>query len=196
MQENEFSCIIYYGGNDMPSVFLSPSTQEFNNYVIGGTEEQYMNYLADEMEPYLTASGIQFVRNDPDRQFTGAINDSNQGNYDVHLALHTNAAPENLKGKLRGIDVYYAPRSQDSKRLAEIIANNLESIYPLPDKSRALPTDTLSEVLKTRAVAVLAEIGYHDNYSDAIWLRDNLQLIAMNLVQSLCDYFGIPFVMP
>ena len=180
----------------MPSVFLSPSTQEFNNYVIGGTEEQYMNYLADQMEPYLTASGIQFVRNDPDRQFTGAINDSNAGNYDVHLALHTNAAPDNLKGKLRGIDVYYAPSSQDSKRLAETIANNLQTIYPLPDKSRALPTDSLGEVLRTRAVAVLAEIGYHDNYSDAIWLRDNLQLIAQNLVQSLCDYFGIPFVMP
>ena len=180
----------------MPIVFLSPSTQEFNQYAIEGNEEQYMNLLADKMEPYLRASGIQYVRNDPARQAIGAINDSNAGNYDVHLALHTNAGPENLKGKLRGIDIYYAPISQAGQRLATIIANNLKSIYPLPDKSRVLPTDFLGEVLRTKAVAVLAEIGYHDNIEDVTWLRDNLDKIAANLVQSLCDYFDIPFVEP
>lgn len=178
----------------MPSVFLSPSTQEFNPYVIGGNEELYMNRLADLMEPYLRSSGIKYTRNDPAMSATQAVANSNSGKYDVHLALHTNAAPDKFRGKLRGIDVYYAPSSRDSQRLATIIANNLASIYPLPDKSRALPTSTLGEVLKTRAVAVLAEIGYHDNMEDAEWLRDNLQRIAINLVQSLCDYFGIPFI--
>lgn len=50
----------------MPSIFLSPSTQEKNPYVIGGTEEQYMNLVADAMEPYLRASGIRFTRNNPE----------------------------------------------------------------------------------------------------------------------------------
>ena len=27
----------------MPSIYLSPSTQEFNPYIIGGNEEYYMN---------------------------------------------------------------------------------------------------------------------------------------------------------
>lgn len=153
-----------------------------------------MNLLADRMEPYLRSSGIKYVRNDPARQFAGAIKDSNAGNYDVHLALHTNAAPDNLKGQLRGIDIYYAPKSQSSQRLATIIANNFESIYPLPDKSRARPTSTLGEVLNTKAVAVLTEIGYHDNQEDAAWITRNLNRIAANLVESLCDYFGIPFI--
>lgn len=178
----------------MPSVFLSPSTQESNIYISGGSEEYYMNLLADRMEPYLRSSGIKFVRNDPDRQFTGAIKDSNAGNYDVHLALHTNAAPDRLKGQLRGIDVYYAPSSETSRRLATITANNLENIYPLADKSRAVPTSTLGEVLNTRATAVLAEIGYHDNAEDAAWITSSLEKIAANLVESLCDYFGIPFI--
>ena len=178
----------------MPTVFLSPSTQEFNKYVIDGNEELYMNFLADRIEPYLRANGISYVRNDPSRQVAGAIRDSNMGNYDVHLALHSNAAPDDLRGKLRGIDIYYAPNSRFSRNLATILANNLESIYPLPEKSRALPTTTLGEVLRTRAVAVLAEIGYHDNIEDATWLRDNLDRIASNIVMSLCDYFGIPFI--
>lgn len=178
----------------MPKIFLSPSTQEWNQYVTGGNEEQYMNLLADRMEPYLRSSGITYVRNDPARNVNGAIKDSNSAYYDVHLALHSNAAPERLAGKLRGVDIYYAPSSAESERLANIIANNIKSIYPLPDKTRALPTTSLGEVTQTRATAVLCELGYHDNVEDVTWLKNNLNAIARNLVQSLCDFFGIPFV--
>lgn len=180
----------------MPKVFLSPSTQEWNKYATEGNEELYMNLLADRMEPYMRSSGISFVRNDPARNVQGAIQDSNAGEYDVHLALHSNAAPERLAGKLRGVDIYFAPNSTDSEKLANIIANNMKSIYPLPDKVRAVPTYNLGEVLQTKAVAVLCELGYHDNYADEAWLKNNLELIAKNLVRSLCDYFGIPFILP
>ena len=44
----------------MPSVYLSPSLQEYNPYIDGGNEEYYMNLIADAMEPYLRASGIDF----------------------------------------------------------------------------------------------------------------------------------------
>lgn len=180
----------------MPKVFLSPSTQEWNKYATEGNEELYMNLLADRMEPYMRASGIVFVRNDPARNVQGAIQDSNAGEYDVHLALHSNAAPESLAGKLRGIDIYFAPSSEASERLANVIANNLKSIYPIPDKVRAVPTYSLGEVLRTKAVAVLCELGYHDNYADEAWLKNNLEEIAKNIVRSLCDYFGIPFIYP
>ena len=178
----------------MPKIFLSPSTQEWNNYLTDGNEEFYMNKLADRMEPYLRSSGIKYVRNDPERNVAGAIKDSNASYYDAHIALHSNAGPENLAGTLRGIDIYFAPKSQKSEQLANIIANNLKSIYPLPDKSNAVPTTELGEVLKTNAVAVLCELGYHDNIDDEAWLKKNLNSIAVNIVQSLCDYFNIPFV--
>ncbi|MDO4156354.1 MAG: SH3 domain-containing protein [Oscillospiraceae bacterium] len=178
----------------MPSVFLSPSTQEWNPYVNGGNEELYMNEIADRMEPYLRSSGISFSRNDPNRNVIGAIADSNAGNYDVHLALHSNAAPEALAGKLRGIDIYYAPGSHYGQILANIIADRFKTIYPIPDKCRARTTTTLGEVTQTRAVAVLCEIGYHDNEQDANWIRNHLNSIAIVLVQSLCEYFGIPFI--
>ena len=41
----------------MPIIYLSPSTQESNMYVNGGSEEEWMNRLADAMIPYLNASG-------------------------------------------------------------------------------------------------------------------------------------------
>ena len=48
----------------MASLYLSPSTQEYNKYYDNsGSEEYYMNLIADAMEPYLLASGISFTRN-------------------------------------------------------------------------------------------------------------------------------------
>ena len=41
----------------MPRIYLSPSTQEYNPYVTGnGSEEYFMNLVADAMEPYLLAN--------------------------------------------------------------------------------------------------------------------------------------------
>ena len=179
----------------MPTVFLSPSTQEWNPYITENkNEEMVMNTLAEAMEPYLRSSGIDFVRNDPARNVAGAIADSNAGSFDVHLALHSNAAPEQFSGMLRGIDIYYAPTSYHSELLATITANNLQRIYPLENQVVARPTNSLGEVLRTKAVAILAELGYHDNAEDAQWLLGHLEQIAQNLVLSLTDYFGIPYI--
>ena len=41
----------------MPIIYLSPSTQDWNQYVNGGTEEEWMNLLADKMVPMLGAGG-------------------------------------------------------------------------------------------------------------------------------------------
>lgn len=61
----------------MPKVYLSPSLQEYNPYVDGGNEEYYMNLVADAIEPYLFASGIEFDRNSPEMTLSQAIKDSN-----------------------------------------------------------------------------------------------------------------------
>ena len=102
----------------MALVYLSPSTQEFNPYITGGNEEQYMNLIANAMEPYFRASGISFVRNRRDMTAAQIIQASNEGQYDLHLALHSNAAPESLSGTLQGSDVYYDPRSPRGQRAA------------------------------------------------------------------------------
>lgn len=179
----------------MPIIYLSPSTQEFNPYAGGGNEEYYMNLIADAMEPYLAASGIQFVRNTPDMTAASSIAASNAGNYDLHLALHSNAVGSGASN-VRGTDVYYYPTSTEGKRFADIAANNLQLIYPLPGKVKTVPTTTLGEVARVRAPGVLIELAYHDNPEDANWIRNNVNAIAKNLVMSLTEFFGIPFNMP
>lgn len=180
----------------MPIIYLSPSTQEFNQYVNGGNEEYYMNLIADAMEPYLESTGIQYLRNTPQMTAATSIQQSNQGNYDLHLALHSNASAPMFAGQLQGSDVYYYAGSNSGRIAADIIANNLKLVYLYPDLVKTVPTTSLGEVVRTKAPSVLIEFAYHDNYEDAQWIKDNIDAIAKNVVISLADYFGIPFEEP
>lgn len=181
----------------MPIIYLSPSTQEWNAYVTGsGSEEYNMNLLADALEPYLLSNGIRWRRNSPDMTAGSSIRQANQDYYDLYLALHSNAAPEGRYGQERGIIAFYYPGSTQGERAAELIAEALRQIYPLPSRVTTRPTTSLGEVRQSRAPAVLVEIGYHDNYEDARWVEENLDAIARQLARALTEYFGLPFVEP
>ena len=115
----------------MPVIYLSPSTQENNLYVTGGTEEEWMNRLADAMEPYLTASGIRYSRNTPDMTAASSIRASNAGNYDpvsyTHLKLveQWRRKQSILRTRLRRPDLYAKldlSSKEDQKLLRELEA--------------------------------------------------------------------------
>jgi len=175
--------------SNKPVVFLSPSTQEYNPYVTEGNEEYYMNKIADAMEPLLRAKGIAFVRNDPNGSVVDSVNLSNANPNQLHVALHSNAAPTYLAGKVRGVDVYYYPTSEKGKRAAEIFARNLRDIYCC--KVQTLTSTSMYELKRTNAPAVLLELGYHDNPEDEAWIRSSVDAIAQNLVKSIAEYFGM-----
>lgn len=177
----------------MPIIYLSPSTQENNYFVNGGTEEQYANLLADRIAPYLDASGIRYTRNTPEMTAASSIIASNAGNYDLHLALHSNASPPDSFGKNRGPVVFHFPNSEKGKHASHIIADGLKAIYPIPNLVQVLPTTAIGEVRRVRAPSVFVELAYHDNIYDANWIKNNLDEIARNIALSLTEYFNIPF---
>lgn len=181
----------------MPIIYLSPSTQEWNQYVTGsGSEEYHMNLLADALVPYLVSNAIQYKRNSPDMTAGSSIREANSGYYDFYLALHSNAAPEGHYGEQRGIIAFYYPGSTQGQRAAELIAEELRKIYPLPARVTTRATTTLGEVRQSKAPAVLVEIGYHDNYSDAVWIEGHMDAIAQQLARALTRFFGLPFIYP
>lgn len=174
----------------MATVYLSPSTQEFNQYFSGGNEEYYMNLLADIVERNLLQQGVAVVRNNPDLPLASAIEESNAGNYDLHLALHSNASPEQFAGKLQGTDIYYYPGSTKAKEFAEILAENMKEIYPNPRLVNARSTTELGELQFTKAPAVLAEVAYHDNPNDEMWIKENLTEIGNTIADTVIEYLN------
>ena len=166
----------------MAKIYLSPSTQDWNMYVTGsGSDEYNMNLLADALVPYLLSNGIQYRRNRPEMTAGSSVREANQGEYDLYLALHSNAAPEGRYGEERGIIAFYYPGSVNGQRAAELIAEELRKIYPLPNKVTTRPTTSLGEVRLPRFPSVLLEIGYHDNYSDAVWVEGHRDAIAQQI---------------
>lgn len=180
----------------MPTVYLSPSTQEYNLYYGGGTEEAYMNRIVAAMEPALRSSGIEFARNDPEQKVEQAIAASNSGEYALHLAIHSNAAPKPLAGKLQGTDVYMHPLDARGNRAAALIVEQFEKIYPDAEKVKTMPTETLREITETKAPSVLVEVAYHDNKEDAAWIKSHVEEIAEALVRAVCEYFDLPYCTP
>ena len=56
--------------------------------------------------------------------------------------------------------------------------------------------DRLYELRATHMAAVLPEFAFHDNPEDAQWLVDNMERIAEETVQAICEYFGVAYVPP
>ena len=172
----------------MPSVYLSPSLQEYNPYIDGGNEEYYMNLIADAMEPYLRASGIDF-------QAKRSRYDAESGNCRFKQG-QSRFAPCNSQqcrsrgsaGKYTGADIYYYPTSSNGKRFAEILQKNYKDIYPEPNDVDIIPTTSLAEVRRTKSPSALIEVAYHDNPEEAQWIRDNINAIGRNLAKSVAEY--------
>ena len=150
----------------MPSIYLSPSTQEYNPYITGaGSEEHFMNLIADAMEPYLTANTIRFGRNTPEMTAASSIRQGNAGNYDFYLALHSNAGGG---GAAYGpIAFYYAAGKELAGALQASLIGTLD-----PNSHRSVKSGKGIYLLeKANCPAVLIECGFLSNEAEEAKLR-------------------------
>lgn len=65
-----------------------------------------------------------------------------------------------------------------------------------PTKSQPGRPHPWAKFAQPRAPAVLVEIGYHDNYADAVWVEGHMEAIAQQLARALTRYFDLPFIYP
>ncbi|MBR0598772.1 N-acetylmuramoyl-L-alanine amidase [Sinanaerobacter chloroacetimidivorans] len=179
----------------MPTLYLSPSSDDFE-FITGGTEEYYMNKIADAMVPYLIGSGIEVTRSAPNADLSEIIEESNAGNYDLHFSLGSSVSPEYLSGTLQGPTFFFFADDPQGQIAAEIIADNLRAIYPRPNLVTTVPNRTNEELRLTNATSIRANVGYRDNLLDALWIQDNLNAIGRILALGVSQYFGIPFERP
>lgn len=171
----------------LPTIFLNPLCKESNSYAGGGNEEYYMNLIIDEIIPYLKSSGIKYIRNgQPDASLSPE---------DLCIFIYSNSNPTSINKKLRGLSVCYIPGNPNSYRLAKIICRNIKELYPDKKKVIISPFAPNEVQLKSNS-SVLLKIAYRDNLYDSNWIKENIEKIAENLAESICEYFSVPFITP
>lgn len=181
-------------------VYLSPSSQFANPYINGGNEEQYMRQVAVAMIPFLEERGIDYVLAKEKR----AIPESDWGNIlvlraqeaydtgcDLYLAIHSNATTADKAGTVSGTRIYYYTKNPESLRWAQITQRNF--IYP--DKSNILlaTNDRLIDMHTPKMPSILVETAYHDNVSDANWIKSHIYEIAESLAISVAEYRDVVY---
>lgn len=185
----------------MPAIYLSPSTQSHNVGVDGVTEKERMRALAECLAPVLRARGYRVFLSPPHYTLGQAIRDSiarlvpRLG--DVHLALHSNAAP--IPGTASGMEAWVYARGGRGDRLGRFLLVRLREALDLPlrtakdgglCKVSGIDGPRLAELRRTTAPAVLLELFFHDNPNDVKEYCAKWPRVVEALAEGIDDYYG------
>lgn len=180
----------------MPKIFLSPEDRASNVYAAAAlyegrrtNEKEQMGRCADYLEIALKRCGCEVINAQYGNMYD-RVKASNNWPADLHVALHTNG----FDGSVAGTRVHCYP-SERSRLIGKLIQDRIAPMSP--GTSERLIEDTRLYELKAPTMpAVLPEFGFHDNVEEARWLIDNMEAIAEQTCQAICEFFGIEYVAP
>ena len=189
----------YVGVKRPIRVYLSPSNQT-NNFGVKRagytTEGEMMNLVGDVVEKVLLERGIVVFRNEITMDLEDIVNESMELNVDLHIALHSNALGYGDENQVRGLETWVYSRNSEIYPAALKIHQDVFDIYPYRNGDRGvrlgLDEDYIIREINPLKVnhGVLIELGFHDNYSDALWVVQNIDLIGETIGNSIAEYFG------
>ena len=169
-------------------IYLSPSGQIHNSYVLGGTNEAVqMEGVASRIKAILdteytcetTMATLSLI------ELAARAKEAKDKGCNVYLAIHSNSGD----GKATGAMAFYTHAYALSKTLATNIVKELNVVCPFAN-TRALPVQDgmaqfggsgmgeIRDPAKLGLIAVLAETDFHDTPVTALWLVNNKDTIA------------------
>ena len=172
-------------------VYLSPSSQKDNVYVIGNTNEMEQCYkIAKCAKAALVRNGflVKMPRN-PEQSYQKNTKESNNWGADFHIPIHTNG----LSGNTLGTMVMVRQKKGATLNMANCLLNSVGGVTPGKDFELMVIKD-LYELNHTTAKAVYIEVEYHDNVKGAKWIINNTVKAGNSIAKGICDYYKIKFV--
>ena len=153
------------------------------NYDLYLRESDIAKEIADAVEEYLTAAGVQVVGNLQSDSLGEITSMANASDADIFISIHCNA----FNGSAKGTEVEVYPGSKAGRALGNCIQNQIVDALDMVD--RGLEDRPNLYVLKhTGMPAVLVETGFIDNYDDAVKLRDHTDKFARAIARGVTDY--------
>ena len=164
-----------------------------------GLREQDITYaVGQELAARLIANGnfdVRLSRPTPDTQIGNSnasslalrVADANTWGADYFISIHTNAADS---PQANGSEQLVYRTSGVAYRLAEAIAESLAQTTGLRDRG-VIARPGLYVLRRTAMPAVLSEIGFITNPSEAALMRDRPDLFAEGIYRGILDYLDL-----
>lgn len=111
-------------------------------------------------------------------------NKSNRLGSDIFISIHCNAF---TSSNAQGLETFYYRTSKNGKRLADKFQTSIvkKSLYT---KDRGIKQGNFYVLRRTRAVAVLLELGFISNWEDRKIMLENKRGFAGAVVEGLKEY--------
>ena len=139
--------------------------------------------VADLVEHYLTAAGVEVVGNMQDDDLYTITSVANASDADIFVSIHCNA----FNGNAKGTEVLVHPGSTSGRKLGDCIQRQI--VDSLGTTDRGLKDRPNLWVLKhTWMPAVLVELAFIDNVGDAALLRNRQDDFARAIARGVTDY--------
>jgi len=166
--------------------------------VSGKTEEKIINLeISKKLQAYLEqADATVFMTrvDDTDLAHTKKSDmysrkiTADTSSADIFVSIHQNSFPDS---SVQGAQVFYFNQSDNSKRLAECIQNEIKSFVINKNKYEAKENSSYYVLKQTKMPAVIVECGFLTNPNEKSNLQDSdyQDRIAWAIYMGIVDYF-------
>ncbi len=184
-----------------PVIYLSPSKQGANPYIIGETSEKAeMEALGDIIYEKLKAYDCVVHIAPKTYSLEKRAEHAFSLDTDIYIAIHSNATGNATVHY--GPSAYYFPGCEQSRVYAESIVESLNKVVPLGSNLNAQVINGMNlaggcgyaevrEPGKLGMIGVLVETDFHDYEPTAQWLINEKEKAADAYVESLVNAFGL-----
>ncbi|MBP3375394.1 MAG: N-acetylmuramoyl-L-alanine amidase [Clostridia bacterium] len=187
----------------MPKIYIDQghNPSGFNTGAEGnGLREQDVTYeVGRRLATLLRQSGnweVRLSRNTPDEVLGSSnasslrtrVNEANSWGADYFISVHTNGSTD---PSARGVEAYAYSRPSRAFNLGEDIVDSLVEATGFPKRGMFVRPG-LYVLKRTSMPAVLVEIGFISNPTEAAVMRDNPELFARGIYNGIVEYTGIP----
>ena len=181
----------------MAKIFINPGHDELElkgtpDYDAGAVNEEmglYENEIAAavgaRVEKYLTEAGCE-VKTYQSESLSGICETANNWGADFFVSIHCNAF---VDAGANGTEVLTYPDDEQGKKLAACIQEQIINTFGTVDRG-VKTTMRLAVLNGTEMPAVLVEMAFISNESDAVLLRDRQDDFARAIARGVTDYLS------
>ena len=148
-------------------------------------ENEVAAAVGDLVEDYLINAGCE-VMNFQNESLADVCEKANDWPADIFVSIHCNAAQDETA---HGTETFTYSSDREGEKLAECINNQLVDSLDLTDRGVKYGDD-LYVLKNTDMPAVLVEMAFISNTSDALLLRDSQDDLARAIARGVTDYLS------